>query len=135
MQKILREAEFVKAMVRDMPSAAGMLDSTELPSESMKFALAVVVSGPMLVIFPFFQKYFAGEVLGNNISEGKCSISYSDGTSFLGRTGTVRRVYIYDPEKKIMKRGSLSDVSKGDYIFGGMRYQQISEIIIFKSIF
>lgn len=79
--------------------------------------------------------FFAGEVLGNNISEGKCSISYSDGTSFLGRTGTVRRVYIYDPEKKIMKRGSLSDVSKGDYIFGGMRYQQISEIIIFKSIF
>lgn len=60
LQKILREAEFVKSMVRDMPSASGMLDSTDLPSESMKFALAVVVSGPMLIIFPFFQKYFAG---------------------------------------------------------------------------
>lgn len=60
LQKILREADFVKSMVRDMPSAAKMVDGTELPSESMKFALAVVVSGPMLVIFPFFQKYFAG---------------------------------------------------------------------------
>lgn len=60
LQKILREAEFVKSMVREMPSAAGMLESGDLPSESMKFALAVVVSGPMLVIFPFFQKYFAG---------------------------------------------------------------------------
>ena len=28
-------------------------------SESLKFALCVVAAGPMLVVFPFFQKYFS----------------------------------------------------------------------------
>ena len=33
--------------------------------ESMRFAMAVVAAGPMLLVFPFFQKYFAkGMTLG-----------------------------------------------------------------------
>ena len=27
--------------------------------ESVRFAMAVVAAGPMMLIFPFFQKYFA----------------------------------------------------------------------------
>ncbi len=30
-----------------------------MPTESLRYAMAVVAGGPMLVVFPFFQKYFA----------------------------------------------------------------------------
>ena len=32
--------------------------SAEIPTESARMAMAIIVAGPMLVIFPFFQKYF-----------------------------------------------------------------------------
>lgn len=35
------------------------LGVSDMPSESLKFALCVVAAGPMLVVFPFFQKYFS----------------------------------------------------------------------------
>ena len=35
-----------------------MLSASEIPSETVRMAMAVVVAGPALVIFPFFQKYF-----------------------------------------------------------------------------
>ena len=31
----------------------------EVPTEGIRFAMAVLAAGPMLVVFPFFQKYFA----------------------------------------------------------------------------
>ena len=38
----------------------------KLPSENLRMALCVVAAGPMLLIFPFFQKYFAkGIVVGS----------------------------------------------------------------------
>ena len=40
-----------------MPSGIDM--NVTVPSESMRFAMCVVAAGPMLVVFPFFQKYFA----------------------------------------------------------------------------
>ena len=37
----------------------GMMATQEkLPNENLRMALCVVAAGPMLVIFPFFQKYF-----------------------------------------------------------------------------
>ena len=36
-----------------------ILDFGDLPSESLKFAMCVIAAGPMLVVFPFFQKYFS----------------------------------------------------------------------------
>ena len=40
-------------------------EDVEIPSESYRFAMAVVAMGPMLFVFPFFQKYFAkGLTLG-----------------------------------------------------------------------
>ena len=39
---------------------AGTIVQTEkLPSENLRMALCVVAAGPMLLVFPFFQKYFA----------------------------------------------------------------------------
>lgn len=38
----------------------GMMATQEkLPNENLRMALCVVAAGPMLVIFPFFQKYFS----------------------------------------------------------------------------
>jgi putative aldouronate transport system permease protein len=34
------------------------VDFTAIPSESIRMAVAVLAAGPMLFIFPFFQKYF-----------------------------------------------------------------------------
>lgn len=60
LQKVLREAEFIKQMAQEMPlgvEVAVAADGT--PTETMKFALCILAAGPMLVVFPFFQKYFA----------------------------------------------------------------------------
>ena len=61
LQKILQEAEFLKQM-----ADAGMLNSGEVfPTESYRYAMALVAAGPVLCVFPFFQKYFAkGMTLG-----------------------------------------------------------------------
>lgn len=59
LQKILREVEFVQAMAESSPVAGLSLDLTSLPSETIRFAMCIVAAGPMLVVFPFFQKYFA----------------------------------------------------------------------------
>ena len=57
LQKLLRDAEYVQQLIQ-----SGMVSSMDmeelLPTEAMRFAMAVVAAGPMLVIFPFFQKYF-----------------------------------------------------------------------------
>ena len=59
LQKILREAEFVKNMADSSPVAGVDLDLSNLPSVTIRFAMCMVAAGPMLIIFPFFQKYFA----------------------------------------------------------------------------
>lgn len=59
LQKILREAQFVKDMADSTPIAGLDLDLSKLPSETIRFAMCLVAAGPMLVVFPFFQKYFA----------------------------------------------------------------------------
>lgn len=59
LQRILRETEFVKSMIQNMPSGVDLSASKSLPNESIKFAMAIVATGPMLFAFPFFQKYFS----------------------------------------------------------------------------
>ncbi len=70
LQRILREAQFIKEM-NSAGSAFNMgTISTEsvsnTPVETIRYALVIVAAGPMLVVFPFFQKYFAkGLTLGS----------------------------------------------------------------------
>ena len=45
--QLLKESEFAMSM-----------GDVEIPGEGIRMALAVVVAGPALVVFPFFQKYF-----------------------------------------------------------------------------
>lgn len=56
LQRILNEAEFVKSTMENAPNISV---NAAIPSETVKFAMCVVAAGPMLVIFPFFQKYFS----------------------------------------------------------------------------
>ena len=64
LQKILRETEYLKSLSNTAEGA--LMGSDNLPSDTLKYAMAVLAAGPMLVIFPFFQKYFAkGMVVGS----------------------------------------------------------------------
>lgn len=66
LKQILDNIEMVKKLAQE-----GMMDSLEANKmvknmESMRFAMAVVAAGPMMFVFPFFQKYFAkGLTLGS----------------------------------------------------------------------
>ena len=57
LQRILKEAEYIKNMAMEGINVAGITDK-KLPSESARFAMCLVATGPMLAVFPFFQKYF-----------------------------------------------------------------------------
>ncbi len=55
LQRILQEAQYLQQMAQ-----AGMLMGNEVfPTEGYRYAMAVVAAGPVLLIFPFFQKYFS----------------------------------------------------------------------------
>ena len=52
--RIMNNIEFIKNNVRP-----GMnIDLSSIPGETARMALCVVAIGPMLIVFPFFQKYF-----------------------------------------------------------------------------
>ena len=53
-------------LLQNNESAAQFADDMKIPAETVRMAMAVVVAGPVLFIFPFFQKYFTkGMVLGS----------------------------------------------------------------------
>jgi putative aldouronate transport system permease protein len=54
LQRILREVEFVKQMA----SQSANFNDYEVPTESIRYATALLAAGPMIIVFPFFQKYF-----------------------------------------------------------------------------
>ncbi|MCK0473671.1 carbohydrate ABC transporter permease [Halalkalibacter sp. APA_J-10(15)] len=56
LQRILMEVEFLNNIARELPIDIGI---TTVPSETVRFAMAIISAGPMLFVFPFFQKYFA----------------------------------------------------------------------------
>ena len=57
LQRILMQAQFVRDMAREFPQFF-KASAMKLPVEGIRFAMVVVAAGPMLVVFPFFQKYF-----------------------------------------------------------------------------
>lgn len=61
LQKILKESEYLKQLAE-----TGQLMGGEVfPSESFRYAMALIAAGPVLMIFPLFQKYFSkGMTLG-----------------------------------------------------------------------
>lgn len=63
LKQILDNAEFMQTLVKE---GSSLLKDMIFPTESFRFAMAIVAAGPMLFVFPFFQKYFAeGLTLGS----------------------------------------------------------------------
>lgn len=59
LQKILQNVQFLKQNMLVMPgSAYESVVENDLPTESLRMAMAVLAAGPMVFVFPFFQKYF-----------------------------------------------------------------------------
>ena len=64
LQRILRETEFIKKSLAE--GQMSMLSEDEIPTETLRYAMAVIAAGPMMLVFPFFQKYLAkGLVVGS----------------------------------------------------------------------
>ena len=62
LQRIMQNITLLQENSMNMSS---FLDDMKIPSETVRMAMAVVVAGPALLIFPFFQKYFtAGMTAG-----------------------------------------------------------------------
>jgi len=60
LQRIIEQSEFLKNLASmGLNTGNVQMTTAALPSESLRFALCVVAAGPMLVVFPFFQKYFS----------------------------------------------------------------------------
>ncbi len=56
LQETLRNVRILMEMLREQTGVT--VDIAGLPTESMRMAVAVLAAGPMLFVFPFFQKYF-----------------------------------------------------------------------------
>ncbi len=54
LQKMMRDLDLMKQMAQMGVSTVEM----NVPGETIRMAMAVVVAGPALLVFPFFQKYF-----------------------------------------------------------------------------
>lgn len=48
----------VQEMIKNSAMSGMGISIADLPTESMRMAMCVVAAGPMLMVFPFFQKYF-----------------------------------------------------------------------------
>ena len=51
--RTLQSAQFIKAS-----PVSGVISISDLPTESLKMATAVVATGPIILLYPFVQKYF-----------------------------------------------------------------------------
>lgn len=62
LQRMLMEMEDV---MNQMSGATTGLDVVTIPTEAFRMAMVIVTIGPMMLLFPFFQKYFVkGMVVG-----------------------------------------------------------------------
>ena len=61
LQRLMQEAAYLKSLAGNAEISGQILQGLEelLPTESLKYAMCVVAAGPMLFVFPFFQKYFS----------------------------------------------------------------------------
>ena len=56
LQRIMLNVQLLQQ--NQQAGTAELINATELPTETVRMAMAVVVAGPALLVFPFFQKYF-----------------------------------------------------------------------------
>ena len=56
LQRILRNLQLLRNLAKEGIQVDSVVEDT--PTETVRMAMSVVVAGPALVVFPFFQKYF-----------------------------------------------------------------------------
>jgi len=62
---IMADAQAAQNMIDNVPPWLTDQFDFRMPLESLRYAMAVVAAGPMLFVFPFFQKYFSrGLIVG-----------------------------------------------------------------------
>jgi putative aldouronate transport system permease protein len=67
MQRVMNNMQFL-LMNQDMMGGGGTdISMTDLPTQSVRMAMAVLAAGPMMFVFPFFQKYFAKGLLVGSV--------------------------------------------------------------------
>lgn len=58
LQKVLMEVGFLQNNFNRLPPGVDIEKVSKIPTESMRMAMCIIVAGPVLFVFPFFQKYF-----------------------------------------------------------------------------
>ena len=67
LMKILTDMDFINS---GMAADAGVvLENVVVPTKNVRMAMCVVAAGPMLCIFPFFQKYFTKGITLGGVKE------------------------------------------------------------------
>ena len=67
LMKILTDMEFINSgMAADM---GAVLENVAVPTKNVRMAMCVIAAGPMLCIFPFFQKYFTKGITLGGVKE------------------------------------------------------------------
>lgn len=59
LQRLMKEASFLKNLANNPQMSGNIIMDIDMPSETLRYAFCVIAAGPMLFVFPFFQKYFA----------------------------------------------------------------------------
>ena len=57
LQRIMQNIQMLQDASKNT-AVTSMLSAYKIPAETVRMAMAVIVAGPVIVIFPFFQKYF-----------------------------------------------------------------------------
>ena len=58
LQRLMNNIKMLQESVQEGGTASIQMSASEIPTETVRMAMAVVVAGPALLVFPFFQKYF-----------------------------------------------------------------------------
>ena len=66
LQRMMMSLEELKKNMIEAPHLFTDVTAADIPGENLRMALLIVCIGPMMIIFPFFQKYFTkGMVVGS----------------------------------------------------------------------
>lgn len=59
---LIRVMQNIDSILKSQNSMAASVDISNMPSETTRMAMCVISAGPMIFVFSFFQKYFAGGI-------------------------------------------------------------------------
>lgn len=54
--RAMADLQFIAANMQNLPDS--FLDTRNLPTETARMAMCIIAAGPIMFVFPFFQKYF-----------------------------------------------------------------------------